>query len=160
MLSHNLKHLVNLIRQLASRRDDNSTQAVKRCPPFLIQNLQNLEFKKFVNFKFSKTITKLASRTGIKKATVFPEPVLAAPRMSNPCSPSPIAAIWISVGWKYFPSFKPLNVTLERGKSVNFVIVIGSICKKNKRYWQKCTIFAIYDSRKETRRRQNLLTLS
>ena len=31
-------------------------------------------------------------RTGMRKASVFPEPVIAAPRTSRPCKATPIAS--------------------------------------------------------------------
>ena len=49
---------------------------------------------KFVNNSFIK----FKSHTGIRNASVFPEPVIAAPRISWPCNATPIASRWISVG--------------------------------------------------------------
>ena len=41
---------------------------------------------------------RIHEHTGIRNASVFPEPVIAAPRISWPCNATPIASRWMSVG--------------------------------------------------------------
>lgn len=61
------------------------------------------------------------SRTGSKKARVFPEPVLAAPRMSLDFKAAGIARDWIVVRVLKWDLDSPDCVACERGSSANRV---------------------------------------
>jgi len=50
------------------------------------------------------------------KASVLPEPVLAAPRMSRPARAWAIVAVWIGVAVINFDDLRALRVNGERGK--------------------------------------------
>lgn len=55
----------------------------------------------------TQTKIKLRQHTGIRNAKVFPEPVLAAPKTSQPFKDIGIPAFWISVGSRYPAPCKP-----------------------------------------------------
>lgn len=57
------------------------------------------------------------STAGMRKARVFPEPVLAAPRTSFPASNGGIECSWTAVMVSNFISFKALVVGSERSSS-------------------------------------------
>ena len=61
---------------------------------------------------------KRRSSSGMIKAKVLPEPVLAAPRTSSPRSANDIDSRWISVGSENPDSASPFWVFDERGKSL------------------------------------------
>ena len=63
------------------------------------------------------------SRSGIANASVFPEPVLAAPNTSRPASRWGIAALWMAVMSVYAAALSPRRVRLERGKCSNLLAV-------------------------------------
>jgi hypothetical protein len=56
------------------------------------------------------------SKRGTKNAKVFPEPVLAAPRMSLPANACGIEADWMAVMLVYALNSSPWSVDCERGK--------------------------------------------
>lgn len=49
------------------------------------------------------------SSTGMRNASVLPEPVLAAPRTSRPFRDIGIDLAWISVSWVYAARFRPVH---------------------------------------------------
>jgi len=49
--------------------------------------------------------------TGIINASVFPDPVFAPARTSQPRSPGKMAHLWISVGSVYLASSRPIDHT-------------------------------------------------
>lgn len=51
--------------------------------------------------------------TGMRNARVFPDPVLAAPRMSCPCRASPMDSLWISVGVVNFAFWSPERLSIH-----------------------------------------------
>ena len=64
-----------------------------------------------------------SSRTGMRKASVLPLPVLAAPRQSAPLRARGIALAWISVRVLKFEAARPDEVGPDRGRSEKVVNV-------------------------------------
>ena len=59
------------------------------------------------NMFFGALNYKVKKLTGIKNASVLPDPVLAAPRTSHPLKASMIPSLCISVGDVYFALSRP-----------------------------------------------------
>jgi hypothetical protein len=55
------------------------------------------------------------------KASVFPLPVFAAPRISVPFNARGMALAWISVSSTKWEDLRPALVKSERGRSVKFL---------------------------------------
>lgn len=72
----------------------------------------------------------------MRKASVLPLPVFAAPKMSSPASARPIHCFCISVGTINLFSRRAFLVFDDRGKSSNVLIFVASIYKFNKLLFQ------------------------
>lgn len=69
----------------------------------------------------------------MRKASVLPLPVLAAPRMSRPFRARGMARDWMSVRTSKWEARRPDAVGMERGRSVKFLISVDfRSCKLGK----------------------------